>query len=473
MRSRRVITGVVAALALTGATTACEVDPVRSTVTRASDPVVVRGADVARLAGVPAGRLVAFRATGTGWTQIPVQVDERLDTTMADVYDLPANAFGGSSIGIPVNVYADPGTFVGADPNPNVDADDEIVFMARDAGGSAVDAGLGAPAGTVAGTGVEVRLAEPGDAAQRGFVYLFRGEASLDPAAGQSYVSYDFDLASGDYKATYRRQSGPNPEDSTVTGASYTAHFADRWLMDSVTLSHGDRPGVDLVDRVKYRLVPGVCGRSEATFDDGEGAFVVNKAGPIRALRSYVGANSGPNTQATHAFYDLRYDTIIDLRVHAIPGVAAYVDLTREATGMTFRNPQVPGGVPVDGQPDGVAAAQPTWWTLDGPQGGIGTAVTVDTDLSVSRQSRYDDDATPSTVQCTGDGEAIGEAGAVFGALACTDPGMLPGTADCTHHFRTTTSTVATPAGDGSGTLVDDWTHDARTPLLVTTSTFG
>ena len=67
----------------------------------------------------------------------------------------------------------------------------------------------------------------------------------------------------------------------------------------------------------------------------------------------------------------------------------------------------------------------------------------------------------------------IGEAGAVFGTLACTDPGMLPGTPDCTHRFRSTTATVAAPRGDGTGALVHELTQDARTPLAVTTSTFG
>ena len=470
VRTRRVVTGAVGVLALVATATACEPDPVRSTLDRVADPVVVRGADIPRRIAVPADAVVAFRASSDGWTQIPVQVDERLDTTMADVYDLPADTFGNSSIGIEVNVYADAGTFVGPDPNPNLDGDDEVVFMARDAGGSAVDAGLGDPAGTVPGTGVEVRLDEPaGD--EQGFVYLFRGDGSLDPAAASSYVGYDFDLASGDYMATYRRRSGPNPEDSTVTGASYTVHFGDRWLMDGLTLTHGDRPDVDLADRMKFRLVPGTCGRSEDTFNAGEGAFVVNKVGPVRALRGYVGANSGPNTQATHAFYDLRFDTVIDLRVHAIPGVAAYLDLSRQASGMTFRSPQTPGGVPVDGRPDAVAAGEPTWWTLDGPQGGLGTAVSVATDLPVAPQTWFEDDASPDTEQCTGDGEAIGEAGAVFGNLACTDPGMLPGSPACTHHFRTTTSVVAVPAG--GGTLVQDVTEDARNPLAVAMTPFG
>lgn len=110
---------------------------------------------------------------------------------------------------------------------------------------------------------------------------------------------------------------------------------------------------------------------------------------------------------------------------------------------------------------------------MDGPQGGIGTALTVDTDLSLSQQTRFDDDPTPGTTQCTGDAEAVGEAGAVFGALACTDPGMLPGAPGCTHHFRTTSATVIAPAVDDGGALVQRLTLDARTPLAVTTSPFG
>ena len=110
---------------------------------------------------------------------------------------------------------------------------------------------------------------------------------------------------------------------------------------------------------------------------------------------------------------------------------------------------------------------------MDGPQGGIGTALTVDTDLSLSQQTRFDDDPTPGTTQCTGDAEAVGEAGAVFGALACTDPGMLPGAPGCTHHFRTTSATVIAPAVDDGGALVQRLTLDARTPLAVTASPFG
>ena len=464
--AQRALRGTIALtlLALLGVATGCEPDPVRSTLDRAVDPVVVTGAQVSALAGAPPNRIVGFKASSAGWTQIPVQVDERLDTTVQAAYNLPAGQFG-SSTNIPVNLYADPNTFVGADPNATLDADDEIAFMARDAGGDAGN--RAAPPGTTGG-GVELRLDDPQDAAATGYVYLFRSDGSLDPGAGQHYVGYDFHLTSGDYRTTYKRAGGPNPETSTITGRTYTARFSDRWLLDSLTLTLGSKPGVDLIDRVKYKF-PGTCVRTEDTFDSGEGAFIVNKVGPVRGLRSYVGANSGPNTQATHAFYDMAIDTTIDLRVHAIPGVGSHLDLSRDAIGMTYRNPQVPNGLTVDGVPDTLPAGAPSWWTITGPQGGLGVTATVDTNLGLTPQTVFDDDETPTAQQCTGDAQAIGEAGAVFDQpIACTDPGAG---ASCTGRLRSRTRIVATPAALAPAG-VQRIAQQGLAPLTVTVAAF-
>jgi hypothetical protein len=46
--------------------------------------------------------------------------------------------------------------------------------------------------------------------------------------------------------------------------------------------------------------VLGECGRSEQTFTMGPGAMVANKSGPVRAIRSYMGANSGGHTHREH-----------------------------------------------------------------------------------------------------------------------------------------------------------------------------
>ena len=408
-----------------------------STLDRPAEPVVLTGARVTELAGTAPGRIVGFAATGSGWQQIPVQVDERKDTNVATVYDLPTSqTFYGSSINVPINVYADPGTFTGPDTDPAFDADDELVFMARDAGGPR--GSLGNPAGTT-GAPVEVRLDDPVTAGATGYVYLFASDGSLDPGAGRHYVDYRFRLLSGDYEATYKRTDGPNPEDSTATGSTYSVHFADRWLMDGLVLTQGSKPTVDIIDRAKYDI-QALCVRNENTFNDEEGAFIVNKSGPVRAIRSYFGSNSGPNTQNTHTFYDTFVDNSTDLRVHAIPNVRAHLDLNREAFGMTLRSPQVPNGVPIDGQPDAIPQGEPTWWTISGPQGGLAFSARYDQNATSAPVTWYEDDLTPADWQCTGDGEAVGDMGAFYNSwIDCTDPGL-----GCTQKLQGTYRIVAT-----------------------------
>ena len=140
--------------------------------------------------------------------------------------------------------------------------------------------------------------------------------------------------------------------------------------------------GVDILDGHKSRFAFATCGRSNATFADAEGAFVANIDGPVRAIRSYVGANSGPLTQRTEIFYDFRYDQITDLRVHAIPGIMSFYDWSTAATGMQYRNSLMTTPVVVDGSPDTVPAGVPSWEYLDGAQGSLSTTYRVDTSIA-------------------------------------------------------------------------------------------
>jgi hypothetical protein len=232
--------------------------------------------------------VIAYRWLGQRWDQVPVQVDERA------VIDL-AKPKHGAAVGHTFLTYTDPNTFTGADPNAAVDADDEVVFMG-------IDGGLEAPAGqtppaVTAGTGTKVRIFDPTGDPSPSYVYLFRQTGSLDQAAGRPYVDYDFTLLSGDYKSTYRTGAGPNPENSTISTAFYSHHFADRWIDDALRITASGASGADILDRHKNLFAPGVCGRSEKTFSDGPGAMIANKSGPVRAIRSYLGANSGTYTQ--------------------------------------------------------------------------------------------------------------------------------------------------------------------------------
>ena len=106
----------------------------------------------------------------------------------------------------------------------------------------------------------------------------------------------------------------------------------------------GEASGVDILDGFKFQFGPTQCGRSEATFNDAEGAFVANVDGPVRAIRAYVGANSGPLTERTDVFWPDRHEIITDLRVHSgIPGPMIYHDLSDAGLGMTYLRRHQPG----------------------------------------------------------------------------------------------------------------------------------
>lgn len=424
MRSRSLLL-VLATIALVPLLAGC--DPARSTITRPDDPVVLTGSALTRLVGKAPNRIVAFRVTPEKtWQQVPVQVDER---AVVDFGAYPTSntapgtvgtVYGGAPIGRSALQYTDPNTFTGADPNATFDGDDELVFMASDLGGLAPQ---GHPGGVVTGSAVEVTVKDPIDEDDVGWLYLYETTGSLQPGAGRSYVRYTFGLTSGAYRSTYKRAAGPNPEDSTVTTARYSHHFSDRWQNDSLVVRAGNATQVDVLDRHKSRLLPGNCGRSEDTFNAGEGAFVANKSGPVRAIRSYVGANSGPLTQRTHLFYAGRQDLITDLRVHAIPGVLDYFDYSPAASGMRYANSRNRNGVVVDGQPDTVTSGQPDWELLTGAQGSIIQTHRLQTNLSVPVTNYYLDDSTPAEAQCTGDATAFGASGPwINGTIADTDP---------------------------------------------------
>ncbi|MGI8755303.1 MAG: hypothetical protein ACR2MB_05480, partial [Acidimicrobiales bacterium] len=231
----RLVVLVLAAAALTG----CDET---SSLARPTAPVVLTGARLPSLVGTAPNRLVAFRhlteSRGQTWAQIPVQVDQRKVVAFGSapatngVAGVTGTVYGSGSGGPTALQYADPNTFVGADTDPNLDANDEVVFMASDSGGVA-QADAAEPAGVVAGSGVAVRVDDPRQHGQRGWVYLFRSAGALDPAAGKDYVDYRFALTSGAYKSTYRRAVGPNPETSKATTANYEIGFSDRWFEDS------------------------------------------------------------------------------------------------------------------------------------------------------------------------------------------------------------------------------------------------
>src|SRR4051812_30508164 len=94
------LTTAVAAAAMVAGPAAGAASPIAQS--RAADPIVISGATVPSLIGVPVGDIVAF-TWGTTWKQIPVQVDQRKRVELNTVYGKPAN----TSNPVNVEVFAD------------------------------------------------------------------------------------------------------------------------------------------------------------------------------------------------------------------------------------------------------------------------------------------------------------------------------------------------------------------------------
>ena len=329
---------------------------------RRGDPVVLSGASLQKLDGVAGGELVGFRYRDGRWKQIPVQLDER---KLVDFGSAPGSTRRreprAPSTAPPDRQrrpqYADPHTFVGADPDAGLDPDDEVALLAADAG---VKAGrrVEAPKGT---RGRPVGSRSPTRSAGRpaSSTCIGRGHARPERRARLRRLRLQPHQRRLPLAPT-GAPTAPTPRPRQITTRAYRIGFSDRWFDDALAIKAGDATRVDILDGFKFQFGPTTCGRSEATFNDAEGAFVANIDGPVRAIRSYVGANSGPLTERTDVFWPDRHLIVTDLRVHGgIPGPLTYHDLSAAGVGMTYRDSRNPAGVTVDGVPDSVADGAP------------------------------------------------------------------------------------------------------------------
>ena len=408
---------------------------------RDSEPVVLTGADTPLLTGADPQAVVAFSWFGS-WQQVPVQVDERKMIDYRPVRQLSFN----STNEFRAMAYADPDTWAEADGvpqtvttpgdrgsgavipgttgDPTLDENDEIAMMSEDAGGSA--AGKKAPDGVDPATLTPVKVTDPLDPGQSRYIYLFLTDDGLDPDANSDYVSYDqvySPALAGGYRDGYDfgklgdDVNGPpiNPEDSLITTSRYEIGIPGRWMIDRLVIAAGEGD-TDILDGDKSTVSPNGCSRNELTFSRGGGGFIANIDGPVRAIRSFIGANSGTFTQREYVFYEGMFENRTFLRVH--PGINQFVtamDLSADAVGMTYRNELNPAGVPIDGVPDAPVAGPFDWEQFSGAQGSVTNVARYTSDIEgMTRSSYYQDSANPpsnSSMLCSGDSHSYGAAG--------------------------------------------------------------
>ncbi len=435
---------------------------------REANPVILKGSELSALQGLSIDDIVGFNYGSGDWTQIAIQIDERDIVNGTDIYFesgicnlVPQKC---SRINIDLEVYTDANTFTGPDSDPNFDADDELVFMADKAGGQAPPGSY--PATVDAGAArVEVELTDPINSAVS-YVYLFENTDDLDPSAGVNDVTYNFVLLAGSY-SNYRTGFGTNPENSVVTTPSYRQHFADRWIKDEINVFLGS--GVDILDRHKTLFPTFACSHTDEGYSYGEGAFIANIDGPIRAIRSYLGSLSGPLTQRDHIFYSDNEEIVTYLRVHAIQGNMDIYDYSPNASGMTYYNNLNQAGVTIDGVDDAVVTGILDWEMVSGEQGTMFMTHQLETNIDLGQiTSRYVDNVNNVGADaCTGDDHAYGFSGPELLSIPDTDPATSP------ENFLTARRKVLYKSGNK---VPDDclfFLQQQQQALIVVTSSSG
>ncbi len=390
------------------------------------------------LGGAPVGEIAAF-AWHNGWTEIPVQVDEKApyflanansdfsvysgtDQELSYVWDNgDVHAIGVESWGMTggqcARAYDTNGVNDGRnngvaaavpDPVPGLDDDDEIAFMASDAGDLAPL--LSKPVG--AAEGQQIVLNDPlGFNAPR-YVYLFRKAGGSVFNASNGYVRYQRDANADQWVdrtfwsdndpqkiGTSNTGYGPNlqgsvcpdgtaatargsndrfPRDGvTVSTRDYQWRATGRWMVRDLKIAKPNQPGVygaDVVDRWKGRAfqqspdstVSVVGFEDEQVNWEANSALLGERAGAVRAIRETWGADSGTNVTKTETFYRGVITYRYRLRVHPIPPDGLYTswDYNRSAmlpsaveqgagvqAGRYFSALR-PQGVPIDGVND-------------------------------------------------------------------------------------------------------------------------
>src|SRR5215212_10050023 len=381
--------------------------------------------------GTPVDRVVGYRwnEKAKKFTQIPFQVDEmftRYLDNSASGFALYSGedqhttyAFDREGFRLrkedPANpCHALPDSPTAVDPVKGLDDNDEVVFMASDAGPQA-------PAGAALPKGIEsvreVRVVDPANPAKATFAYVMKAKAGGPTADTSGYVKYTRDAGSDMFE--YSQSSydsygnapkghfmwngqcvGAAPENApaeckdapdspprdgdlnnlffkcpqrhrpvdaaTIQTSRYKFRYDGRWLLTGLQISPdgGTTYGPDLIDRWKarafaqdpYSETP-CCGYEDEDKNwGGSSNLLGEKVGPVRAIRETWGADSGTNVIRRETFYRDTMRQKSFLRVHVIPpldGIYAQWDFNAGRVDRYY-NPRQEQGVPVDGQNDEV-----------------------------------------------------------------------------------------------------------------------
>jgi hypothetical protein len=356
--------------------------------------------------GTPTDRLAGWRwdTRRKRFVQIPFQVDQVFtryldndasgfaiysgqDQHTTYAFDREGWRYTASDPKNPCVAVPPDGVKTTADPVPGLDNNDEVAFMASDAGPRA-PSGAPAPAGIDTNGIKEIAVGD-------GYVYVTKG---VKPAfnASNGYVHYKRDNPRADWfeksqssysdygnaaKGEYCDANGNvvidpktgkpdiqrrRPRDyATVSTPRYKFRYDGRWLMTALSISPdgGKTYGPDLVDRWKARAFAQdpssetpCCGfEEEDTHWGGSSTLLGERVGPVRAIRETWGADSGTNVIRRETFYRDTLQQKTWLRVHPIPpldGIYAQWDFNGGRVTRFYNSKNPTTGYAIDGRND-------------------------------------------------------------------------------------------------------------------------
>lgn len=337
---------VLASLGMTNSSTTVK------TLDRNLEPVILTGRAASALADFSVNELFVYAYSGGAWRQVPAQVDE---VSATGAYTLTEDG--------------------------RLDANDEIVFMAKDLGDQApvsmpITAGLPISPGWY-----EIEVTDPISSTRKGWAYLVHSSV-LTPTFAADYVNFNTGL-------------------HRVNAVAYRLGFGVTHPgLDYLALGN---PGVELLDRTKVRVfcrIPFVCPITEQDMDPLPDDLI--RDGPVRVIarRGQVLAYGAmvrwtlPFTISRFLRGDVRFST----------------DFNKAATGATYYNAVVTEGVTVDGITDTVAAKPlSAWWQLATSTGTL--IQVVDTSSIGGTPSNYYVDNSAWDGSDTGDRRRYGDTG--------------------------------------------------------------
>ena len=381
-------------------------------------PAGWRPGDAPVAGGAPVGEIAAYAWVEGAFREIPVQVDEKFpyflansrsdfgvysgtDEELSYAWDLerwnPNDSADGCSAVAPAGT---------PDPIGGLDDDDELTFMAQDAGGLAPTDAL--PPGVPAGApGQIVTVADPLDPATTRVVYLYRKPGGSAFAGKAHYVQYVRDgnadqwidrsfFAADDPEklgssntgygpnlagTVCHPTQGPKPSNDrfprdgvTVQTDRYVWKATGRWMVREIGIAKPDGSGnygADLIDRWKGRAfqqspdstISLVGFEDEQVNWEANSVLLGERCGPVRCMREVWGADSGTNVTKTETYYRDAVVSRYHVRVHPIPPDGLYTswdynrgamvptaqELAEGVPGGRYYTVLRPQGVPIDG----------------------------------------------------------------------------------------------------------------------------